>query len=141
MQGFDGYKLNLEKDKSYILTRLQQNVVVQLNTKACARNVGLCFRSILITVSGKIFDISIEPGVSGVRYRQLCIDVVFIQVVSVENTRGRYLPIFASQKQSHLGIPEVSEQLPRGTSRPKPPAGSQCCGVKFRAQFTFHQRW
>ena len=66
-QGFDGYKLNLEKDKSYILTRLQQNVVVQLNTKACTRNVGVCFRSILITVNGKIFDISMEPGDSGVR--------------------------------------------------------------------------
>ena len=67
MQGFDGYKLNLVKDKSYILTRLQQTVVVQLNTKACTSNVGVCFSSILITVNGKVIDISMEPGDSGVR--------------------------------------------------------------------------
>ena len=65
-QGFDGYKLNLETEKSYILTRLQQNVIVQLNTKDCSRNVGVCIRSILMTVNGKIINISMEED-SGVR--------------------------------------------------------------------------
>ena len=60
-QGFDGYKLNLEKDKSYVLTRVQQTAVVQLNTKACTGSLGVCFRSILITVNGKIIEISMEP--------------------------------------------------------------------------------
>ena len=140
MQGFDGYKLNLVKDKSYILTRLQQTLVVQLNTRACPSNVGVCFSSILITVNGKVIDISMEPGDSEVRYTIIYIFVVCSSfVVLAENNRGRCLPIFTNQKQSILSISEVSEQLPPGTTRPKPPAGSECCRVQFRVEFTFHQ--
>ena len=77
LQGFDGYKLNLERDKSYILTRLQQTLSVQLDTKACTRNAGVCFRSILITLNGKIIYISMEPGDSEVGQAELCLYIVY----------------------------------------------------------------
>ena len=66
LQGFDGYKLSMEKEKSYVLTKIQGQVMVQLNTKSCSLSVGVCFRSIVITMNGKIFDISLDPENSAV---------------------------------------------------------------------------
>ena len=117
-QGFDGYKLNLEKDKSYILTRVQQ-AVVQLDTKACTRNVGVCFRSILITVNGTSIDISIEPGDSEVRCTShVCLVFVLVSLFQLRITEdGIYqsLPIrnshfSASQKSLSNYVLELPEQ-------------------------------
>ena len=122
LEGFDGYRLNLERDKSYILTRLQQTVVVQLNTKACPRNVGVCFRSILVTLNGKVIDISIEPGDSEVRFIQLCLVLLLVLLFQLRITEdGIYQPLpirnshfSASQNSlSHylLDFPEQNLQL------------------------------
>ena len=118
-QGFDGYKLNLEKDKSYILSRVQQTVVVQLDTKACTRNVGVCFRSILITVNGTSIDISIEPGDSEVRCTsQECLVFVLVSLFQLRITEdGIYQPLpirnshfSASQKSLSNYVLELPEQ-------------------------------
>ena len=66
MQGFDGYRLSLEKEKSYVLTKIQGQVTVQLNTRSCSLSGGVCFRSVVVTINGKTFNISLDPTHSAV---------------------------------------------------------------------------
>ena len=90
MEGFDGYELSLEREKSYVLTKLQGRLTVQLNTRSCSLNVGVCFRSVVITMNGKLFDISIDPTSSGVSLITALWWIVHMFFL-VEDIRGRAL--------------------------------------------------